>query len=399
MLNKATKPVLSVEDLFKVLTEVNISSFIDNWGPEHIIQVYDPELQIHGFLVIDNTALGPGNGGIRISPTITPLEVFKLARTMTWKCALADVPFGGARSGIKANPKDIDKPQVVRSFAKKISPFVPNKYIAAPDENIGEKEINTFVDAVGDLQGAIGKPEQLGGIPYKSGTTGFGVGVALETGLELIYDLLHIPSELSETRIAIHGFDNVGVSTGRYLSNKGAKIVGLSDRWGAIYNPKGLNFAKAEKYAYAASLGRSVRNYEDSNCQILKRNDFLGVDCDAFVICCYDERMTAGASYSLKAKYVIEAANNTASTNADRLLHGHGSFVLPDLLASAGGVIAGYAEHARKDLGEAFSLIEAKMRKNTEIIVQRSIETGLPLRRVANEIAKERILDAMEGKN
>jgi len=380
------------------LTEVNVSSFLDNWGPEHFVQVYDPDLNMHGFLVIDNTILGPGTGGIRISPTINPLEVFRLARTMTWKCALADIPFGGARSGIRADPSKIDKIQYIRSFANKISPYVPNRYVAAPDENIGEKEIEVFVEAVGDLQAATGKPERLGGIPHETGATGFGVGVSIETGLKLIHDLIHLPDDLSETRIAIHGFGNVGLSTGRYLFKKGATIVALSDKWGTILNSEGIDFVRAERYSSATSAKHSVRNCKDPGSDSLKKDEIFGVDCDIFVVCTCRNIVSANTCYALKAKYVVEAANNVTRTDAERALYDRGTIVLPDILTNAGSVIAAYAEHRRMDGDEAFSLIESKMMKNTEIVLLRSIETGLRPRHIANEIAKERVLDAMESK-
>ncbi|GAH14283.1 unnamed protein product, partial [marine sediment metagenome] len=110
----------------------DLNNLLDSWGPEEVIQVYDPNTGMQGFLVIDNTALGPGKGGIRISSTVTPLEVFGLARAMTWKCALADIPFGGAKSGIRADPYTIDKLKFVKEFAKKIAPSVPSRYVSAP---------------------------------------------------------------------------------------------------------------------------------------------------------------------------------------------------------------------------------------------------------------------------
>ena len=219
---------------------VNVPGFLDRWGPENVVQVYDPQLDIRGVLVIDNTALGPGKGGIRISSTVTPLEVFNLARTMTWKCALADIPFGGAKSGIRADPFKVDKNKLMRAFARLIAQYVPQKYIAAPDMNVGENEIEAFVTEVGDLDAATGKPAKLGGIPHELGTTGFGVGVALETSLGLIGKKLGLPEELSQVRVAIQGFGNVGIGIAKFLANKGAKIVAINDFWGGVYNKKGI---------------------------------------------------------------------------------------------------------------------------------------------------------------
>src|SRR5512136_1993809 len=159
----------------ELLGQVDISTFLDEWGPELVVQTYDPKTRMQGVLVVDNTARGPGKGGMRIAPDVTAGMVFRLARTMTWKCALADLPFGGAKAGIRADPYKSDRIAQVRSFAKSVAPYVPSRWICAPDMNVGEKEIEAFVNEVGDLRAATGKPEHLGGIPHETGTTGFGV--------------------------------------------------------------------------------------------------------------------------------------------------------------------------------------------------------------------------------
>ena len=121
---------------------VDIEKFADEWGPEKVLQVYDPHTKTQGILVIDNTALGSGKGGIRMTPTVSVEEVFRLARTMTWKCAAAELPFGGAKSGIIADPKKISKEEklnLIRAFAVALKPLSPSQYVAAPDINTGKK--------------------------------------------------------------------------------------------------------------------------------------------------------------------------------------------------------------------------------------------------------------------
>lgn len=120
---------------------MELDVFADEWGPEKIVYVYDPSVKMKGILVIDNTALGPGKGGIRMTPTVSVEEVFRLARVMTWKCALAELPFGGAKSGIMADPKRMTKEEklsLVRAFAVALKPLSPSQYVAAPDINTGE---------------------------------------------------------------------------------------------------------------------------------------------------------------------------------------------------------------------------------------------------------------------
>ena len=145
-------------NLIKVLKDINVSAFLDSWGPLEVIQVYDPNINMQGILVIDNTVLGPGCGGIRISPTITPRLVFEQARKMTLTCALVDLNFGGAAAGIRANHFEINKKEFIRSFAKRVSPYVPGQYIARPDINITQEEMAVFSEEVGERRGATGKP-------------------------------------------------------------------------------------------------------------------------------------------------------------------------------------------------------------------------------------------------
>lgn len=374
-----------------------ILSFLDSWGPEQVVLVYNPEIDMKGILVIDNTALGPGKGGIRISPTVTPMEVFRLARAMTWKCALAGIPFGGAKSGIIADPFKTDKIKLVKAFAKLIAPYVPERYIAAPDMNVGKKEIEAFVTAIGDLNGATGKPKRLGGIPHELGTTGFGVGVCLETSLKIIGDKIGIPDDISNIEVAIQGFGNVGIGIAKYLANKGAKIVAISDMWGCIYNKDGIDIKEAEKYSYATCEEESIKNYK--NGRVIPRDDILKVDCDVFIPCACGDVLTIKTAPCLKAKLVVEGANNATTLDAENILFHKGTIILPDFLANAGGVIGSYAEYKGMSEEEAFSLIESKISKNTKFVLRGYLDIDCTPRAIARKIAEQRLLKAMEKRN
>ncbi len=382
------------EVAIKRLREVNVPAFLDRWGPENVIQVYDPELGMRGVLVIDNTCLGPGKGGIRISPTVTPFEVFRLARAMTWKCALAGIPFGGAKSGIQVDPFKVDKIKMIKAFAKLITPYVPEKYIAAPDMNVGEKEIEAFVKTVGDLQGATGKPERLGGIPHELGTTGFGVGVALETSLKIISQKIGLPENLSEVRVAIQGFGNVGIGIAKYLAKKGATVIAINDMWGCIYDKDGIDIEAADKYSYATSEKQSIKNFEDA--RVIPRDDILKVDCDVFIPCACGDVLTLETAPYLKAKLVVEGANNSVTPDAEYMLFKKGTIVVPDFLANAGGVIGSYAEYKGMTIEEAFSLIESKIIANTKFVIRGYAESGCIPRKIAKELAEKRIIRAMK---
>src|SRR3989344_2055387 len=150
----------------------------DEFGPEKIFEVYNPRVNMHGIVVIDNLSLGVSKGGIRMTPTVTVDEVANLARTMTWKNALADLPFGGAKAAIIADDKLISKEkkkELIQEFAKAIKPLCPSLYIAGPDMNTSEVEMEWFAKANGNKKSCTGKPKSLGGIPHELGSTGFGV--------------------------------------------------------------------------------------------------------------------------------------------------------------------------------------------------------------------------------
>ncbi len=391
-IEKMKKP----EDLIEEFDSLNVPGFLDRWGPENVVQVYDPQLGIRGVLVIDNTALGPGKGGIRISSSVTPLEVFHLARTMTWKCALADIPFGGAKSGIRVDPFKVDKIKAMRAFARLIAQYVPEKYIAAPDMNTGENEIEAFVTEIGDLDGATGKPANLGGIPHELGTTGFGVGVALETSLGLIGKKLGLPEDLSQVRVAIQGFGNVGYGIAKFLANKGATIVAINDFWGCVYNKDGIDVAEAEPHSYATSEQLSIKNYK--NGQEMPRDDIFGVDCDVFIPCACGNVITIENQSIFKAKLIVEAANNAVTSDAEEALYKRGVIVIPDFLANAGGVIGSYAEYKKMSVEEAYFLIESKIKGNTKLILEEHLSSGVLPRKIAMKLAEARVLNAMNAR-
>jgi glutamate dehydrogenase/leucine dehydrogenase len=396
MVKKNIKTLPKLDYVNQAFDSVNVPAFLDRWGPENVVQVYNPELGVQGILVIDNTALGPGKGGIRISPTVTPLEVFRLARAMTWKCALADIPFGGAKSGIRIDPFKADKIKVMKAFAKLIAPYVPHKYIAAPDMNVGEKEIEAFVNSIGDLNGATGNPARLGGIPHELGTTGFGVGVALEASLGLIGKKIGLSEELTGIRVAIQGFGNVGIGIAKFLQRKGAKVVGISDFWGGIYNKDGIDIDLAEKYSYAKSEKQSIKNYKDA--EQIDRDDLLTVDCDVLIPCACGDVITVENQSKIKAKLILEGANNATNPDAEQFLYDRGVIVIPDFLANAGGVIGSYAEYKGMSAEEAFLLIESKIKANTKLVLEGHISSGCIPRKIAKKIAEKRILAAMNRK-
>lgn len=376
-----------------LLDRVDVSTFPDRWGPEKIVHTYDPKTGIRGVLVIDNTSRGPGKGGMRIASDVTARLVFGLARTMTWKCALADLPFGGAKAGIRADPFKTDRIAQVRAFARAVAPYTPSQWISAPDMNVGEKEIEAFVKEVGDLRAATGKPERLGGIPHETGTTGFGVAVAVEAMLKRVKEEASLPESLSDVRVVIQGFGNVGSELARFLHAKRARVVAICDYWSAIYDENGIDVSQASRFAYAKGEAQSIGNYKEA--KRIPRDSVFDIECDIFVPAAVGNVITIETAPRLKTKAIVEAANNPTTSDAEKYLHKKGVLVLPDILANAGGVIGSYAEYKGESIDGAFSLIDSKIRKNTTLVLDRSLEAGTIPRFVAMDIAMERVAEAM----
>ncbi len=373
---------------------VDIEKFADEWGPEKVLQVYDPYTKTQGILVIDNTALGPGKGGIRMTPTVSVEEVFRLARTMTWKCAVAELPFGGAKSGIIANPKKISKEEklkLIRAFAIALKPVSPSQYVAAPDINTGEQEMAAYALANGSLKSCTGKPVHMCvrpgekcGIPHEYGSTGYGVFHATRVAAE------HISINLKKATIAIDGFGNVGSFLAKYISEFGAKVVAVSDSRGCVYNPDGLDYGKLKKVKEEA---RSVVNYEPG--QVLKNEELFELPVDILVPASIPDVINERNADKIEAKLIVEAANIPATHESEERLHEKGVLVVPDIIANAGGVISSYAEYMGENPQRMFEMVEENIVRNVRSVIKKAEEEKITPRDAALEIAQERIRKAM----
>lgn len=357
----------------------------DDFGPEKIFQVYNPRLGMRGFVVIDNTALGPGKGGIRMRPDVTVGEVFSLARTMTWKNALADLPFGGAKGGIVADENAFTpqkKEKIVEAFAKAIKSIAPEYYIGAPDMNMGEKEMAIIAKTIGNKKAVTGKPKSMGGLPHELGSTGYGVFLATKMAAE------YKKMSLSESTVAIEGFGNVGVFAAKFLSEAGAKIVAVSDSKGCIYNKDGLNFEKLEKTKLKTG---SVINHTPG--QILKNKELISVNADILIPAAIPNIIHSDEVKDVKAKLIVEGSNIPIKFEVEEMLTKKGVLIIPDFLANSGGVISSYVEYKGGTEKEMFKMIERKMEKNVALVLEKSDKLKKSPRRVAYKIAKERILE------
>lgn len=396
---------------------------MDKFGPEIAVRVYDHKIGMRGFLVINNTVLGPGKGGIRMTPDVTEEEVARLASTMTFKNALADIPFGGAKAGIvwppfakasegKAGGSDELKKQFIQSFARAIKPYTPKMYIAGPDVNTGEREMQWFVEATGNWHSATGKPANLCilpagrqgkfsgkagsfsheerlkqgwrgkcGLPHEFGSTGFGVAQATAIAAEMK------GIDIKNTTVAIEGFGNVGSFAFKYLTEMGAKIVAVADKDGAIYNPDGLEEKKLLKLK---DQKKSVKNYLPR--KSMKHEDIFGLPVDILIPAAVTDVINESNKRDIKAKIIVEGANIPMKEEVEDWLWKKGILIVPDFVANAGGVISSYAEYRGYNPKRMFDLVERKIKKTTKAVLKKSMREKKNPREVALDLAKRRLL-------
>lgn len=370
----------------------------DDIGPEYVIRVYDPKLKFHGVAVLDNLNLGLAKGGIRMTGSVTDVEVSRLARAMSYKNALAGLPFGGGKSGIMVDPKTISlrqKKAIIESFAKMLRPFVPSRYIAGPDINTTEREMQWFADAHGEWESVTGKPasyvsrkggKKRAGLPHELGSTGFGVAHATKVALE--FEEIN----LKGAEVTIAGYGNVGVFAHKFLEEWGAKVVAVSDSSGTIYDRNGLRY---EKLMAAKTKTGSVLNYAGSStAKKLTRDIIYELSCDVMIPAAGPDVINDSNISRVKAKIIVEGANIPMREEFEKQLHRKDVLIIPDFLANAGGVISSYAEYKGFDAKKMFKLVEEKIVENTREVLTAVMKNGHAPREVAMKIAKQRILAA-----
>lgn len=323
-------------------------------------------------------------------PTISTKEVFRLARTMTWKCALAELPFGGAKSGIVVDPKQMSKEkkmEIIRAFSRALKPVCPKLYVAAPDINTGEEEMAVFAKENGSMKACTGKPAHMCvkpgvkcGIPHEYGSTGFGVVQATLTAAK------HLGLDIAGAKAAVEGFGNVGSFVTKYLAENGVRMVGVSDSKGCIYNPEGLEYEKL--YEMKRETG-SVINYRPG--KVLENRGIFELPVDILIPAALPDVIKADNVDRVKARMVVEAANIPLSPEMEEVLRKKDILVVPDIIANAGGVISSYAEYRGYNPKQMLRLVQRKIRRNTRAMLEYAEGEDMGLRDVALNIAKERI--------
>ena len=352
-----------------------------------------------GFRVQHNIARGPAKGGIRFHPDVSLEEVSALASWMTWKCAVADIPFGGGKGGIKVDPRSLSKQELerlTRRYAADLSDlFGPESDVPAPDVNTGEREMAWIADTYSmherrtELAVVTGKPLEVGGSQGRREATGRGVMICVEQMCK------YLKMPLQGARVAVQGFGNVGGVSAELLAREcGAKIVAASDVTGAIANDAGLDVPALLKYAgeLAGKSPRGVAGFPGSK---PLAGSIVEADCDILVPAALENQITSDNAGRVRARIVAEGANGPTTPDADKILEDKGVHVIPDILCNSGGVTVSYFEWVQNRMGfywpeaEVNSRLREKMVKafGDVITMKERTDAGTPASKVSLRIA------------
>ncbi len=336
-----------------------------------------------GYRVQHNMARGPAKGGVRFHPRTNLDEVRALASWMTWKTAVVGIPFGGAKGGVECNTKEMSPGEIermTRRYTWEIAPLIgPDNDILAPDVYTNAQVMAWIMDTYSMIKGytvpgvVTGKPLSVGGSPGREQATARGCSFTI------VESCKHIGIGVEGARAAIQGFGNVGSNAMMLLERMGVRIVAVSDSTGGAYNPKGLDYAAVR--AFKKSAG-TVAGFPEAD--TVTNQDILTIDCDILLPAALDGQITKANAANVRAKIIAEGANGPTTPAADEILTDRGIFVIPDILANAGGVTASYFEWVQ-NLQELF-WTEEEVNRQLRTIMTRSFAEVL-------DIAEKRKVD------
>jgi len=298
-----------------------------------------------GYRIQHNTTRGPAKGGIRYHPDVDLDEVKALAMWMTWKCAVVNIPFGGAKGGVQCDPRSMslhELENMTRRYIWEIAFMIgPDQDIPAPDVHTNPQVMAWIMDTYSTIKGysvpgvVTGKPLELGGSLGRMEATGKGVFTVAGEAAR------HLNMSINGARVVIQGCGNVGGTAAQYFDRAGAKVIGISDYQGGIYNPKGLNVAEALncRNQYSCFITRKGPGWEE-----ITNQELLQLDCDILVPAAIENQITDKNAPRIKAKLIVEGANGPTIPEADDILKDRGILIVPDILANAGGVTVSYFE-------------------------------------------------------
>ncbi len=362
-------------------------------------------LTFKGYRVQHSSARGPSKGGIRYHPDVDIDEVRALAMLMTLKCAAVNIPFGGAKGGICVNPAELsmhELERLTRRFAKMIAPILGGKRdIPAPDMNTNEQTMAWFMDEISSIQGyyspeiTTGKPVILGGSEGRTEATGRGVAIAT---VELLRKLGREPQG---ARVVVQGYGNVGYYAANILADEyGCKILAVSDVSDALYNPKGLDLAAINQHV-AHSPGRLLKGFA-GNAEHITNAELLTLDTDVLIPAAIENQITGKNAGQIRAQFIVEGANGPTTYEADAILRDRGIYVVPDILANAGGVIVSYFEWVQDlqfyfwEIDEVRRQLYKKMSRSFEEAWAMAQRHNVDLRSAVYMLAVQRVADAIQ---
>ncbi|MDU2066085.1 MAG: Glu/Leu/Phe/Val dehydrogenase [Sporomusaceae bacterium] len=355
-----------------------------------------------GYRVQHSSTRGPCKGGIRFHPEANLEEVKALAAWMTWKCAVVNIPYGGAKGGVKVDPAKLSEAELMRltrRYTAVILPILgPEKDIPAPDVNTDSRIMAWIMDTFSMFKGysvpavVTGKPIELGGSLGRNDATGRGVMFSLLNLLEKQQQ-----SHTGKT-VAVQGFGNVGGSGARLMREKGFKIVAISDAHGAFYKEQGIDIEQAMKYA--AEHHKSLRGYHEEGLQQISLEQLLTLPVDVLFPAALENQITEDNAGEIQARIIVEGANGPTTKEADEILQQRGIIVIPDILANAGGVVVSYFEWVQNQ--ESFMWDEDYINNNLEKVMKRAfedvwqihLEKNVSLRMAAYMVALQRVVKA-----
>jgi glutamate dehydrogenase (NAD(P)+) len=365
------------------------------------VRMDDNQIQVFtGFRVQHNGARGPYKGGVRYHPEADLEEVRALASLMTWKTALVDIPYGGAKGGVQVDPKQLSENELnrlTRRYTQSIEHLIgPNRDIPAPDLGTTAQTMAWMMDAYGQSHGhspaiVTGKPVEMGGSLGREAATGRGVSYILQEAAR------DFSLDTKAARIVVQGFGNVGSWAARLIYDNGHKIIGVSGVEGGVYNSDGLDIPELQNYQ---NINGAVSGFTGG--EQISNDELLVLDCDVLIPAAIDNVITKDNARYIRAPLILEGANHPTTPEADRILTERGIIILPDILVNAGGVIVSYFEWTQniqefhwdeQRVNEELSktLLRAYMNVRT-----RAKDEGVTHRQASFEIGVERVARVIE---
>lgn len=357
-----------------------------------------------GHRVQHNSARGPCKGGIRYHQSVTIDEVKALAMWMTWKCAVVNIPYGGAKGGVQVDVTKLKKEEIrrlTRRFTVNIMPIIgPHHDIPAPDVNTNAETMGWIMDTVSMYQGATvldivtGKSVELGGSLGRREATGRGV---MFHTMELLNRLDMFPEK---TTIAVQGFGNVGSVSAQLLDRQGCKVIAVSDVSGAYYNPNGLPISDMIEYC-TTSENNQLKGFDAPGISKITHDELLEVDADILIPAALEKQITIKNAEKIKAKAIVEGANGPTTPDAEKILYKNGKYIIPDILANSGGVVVSYFEWVQSI--QSFFWDEDEVNVNLKKVMVNSFndvwrlaqKENTNIRNAAMMIAVDRVTKAM----